>query len=364
MRKLGISIKGAHADGMSAFLSLRSLTLFLSCLLMIRASAAEWSQFKPLPDAEGFASPFAGVSHGALIVAGGANIPKDKWADVFTKVWHDSIFVLEQPEGEWKSGFKLARPLGYGISVSADDGVLCFGGSDATRHYAEGFRLTWRNEQIHSTPLPSLPKPCANACGALVGRRIYIAGGIETPTSTTALHTFWSLDLDAAEPRWQELPAWPGPGRMLAVAGAMEDAFYLFSGVSLTAGSDGKAQRSYLRDAYRYNRERGWEKLADLPRATVAAPSPASSIQGKLHIFSGDDGANVTFTPVINHPGFPRDTLIYDPKRDVWSTQEGLPFSRATVPAMEWRSQVIIPNGEARPRLRTPEVWALPLPKD
>ncbi len=222
---------------------------------------------------------------------------------------------------------------------------------------AEGFRLMWRGGSIDSTPLPSLPKPCANACGALVGRTIYIAGGIETPTSTTALHTFWSPDLDATEQRWREPPAWPGPGRMLAVAGAATDAFYLFSGVSLTAGPDGKAQRSYLRDAYRYTRSRGWETLADLPRAAVAAPSPASNIQGKLHIFSGDDGANVTFTPVIDHPGFPRNTLIHDPKHDAWSIQKGLPFSRATVPAVEWRSQIIIPNGEVRPRLRTPEVW-------
>lgn len=346
---------------MSAFLS--PLLFVLSGLLLLEASAAEWTQLKPLPDAEGFAAPFAGVSHGALIVAGGANIPKDKWADVFTKVWYDRVFVLEQPEGEWKSGLKMARPLGYGVSVSADDGVLCFGGSDATQHYSEGFRLTWKEGQITSTPLPSLPKACANACGALVGRTVYIAGGIETPASTTALATFWALDLDAAEPRWQELPTWPGPARMLAVAGALEDAFYLFSGVSLTAGPDGKALRSYLKDAFRFTKDRGWQKLADLPRATVAAPSPAASLSGKLHIFSGDDGANVNFTPVTAHPGFPRSTLIYDPKSDAWTTESGLPFSIATVPAVEWRSRIIIPNGEVRPRLRTPEVWSLPQPR-
>ena len=329
----------------------------------VHAADAAWAKLKPVPDAEGFAAPFAGVSHGALIVAGGANIPKDKWADVFTKVWHDNIFVLEQPDGEWKSGFKLPRSLGYGICVSADDSVLCFGGSDAIKHYSDGFRLRWKDGKVDITSLPSLPKPCANACGALVGRTIYIAGGIEAPASTTAMNTFWSLDLDAAEPLWKESPPWPGPSRMLAVAGSNKGAFYLFSGASLAPGTDGKPQRTFLRDAYRYTPEDGWKRIADLPRSAVAAPSPASEIGGQLLIFSGDDGANVTFTPVIDHPGFPRTTLAYDPATDAWITQEGLPFSIATVPALEWQSRIIIPNGEVRPRLRTAEVWSLPLPR-
>src|SRR5204862_492855 len=83
------------------------------------------------------------------------------------------------------------------------------------------------------SPLPPLPLPCANACGAVVGRTVYIAGGIETPTATEALHTFWALDLDAQKPIWRELDPWPGPARMLGVAGALDDSFYLFSGAAL-----------------------------------------------------------------------------------------------------------------------------------
>ncbi len=39
------------------------------------ALAQEWRPLSPLPDKEGFAAPFAGVSHGSLVVAGGANFP-------------------------------------------------------------------------------------------------------------------------------------------------------------------------------------------------------------------------------------------------------------------------------------------------
>jgi N-acetylneuraminic acid mutarotase len=88
------------------------------------AAPSPWEKLAPIPDAEGFAAPFAGVSGGALIVAGGANIIGDKWADGFEKKWYDSIFVLEKPEGRWKTGAKLPRPIGYGVSVTSDEGVV------------------------------------------------------------------------------------------------------------------------------------------------------------------------------------------------------------------------------------------------
>jgi len=73
---------------------------------------------------------------------------------------------------------------------------------------------------------------------------------------------------------------------------------------------------------------------------------------------SGDDGTKVDFQPVREHPGFPRDVLAYDATHDAWSRAGDVPFSRATVPVVRWLGRDVIPNGEARPRVRTPEVWA------
>jgi N-acetylneuraminic acid mutarotase len=320
-----------------------------------------WGQLPSLPDREGFASPFAGVCGGALVVAGGANIPGDKWAEPFVKKWYDAVFVLENPQAKWRIAGKLPRPLGYGVSITTDDGLICLGGSDATKHYADAFMLRWKDGKLTRKALPRLPRPCANACGALVRHTIYVAGGIEMPQATEALHTFWALDLDAQEPIWRELDPWPGPERMLAVAGRLEAAFYLFSGARLSAGQDGKPLREYLRDAYRYTPEEGWKKLADLPRAAVAAPSPAVTDSSRLLILTGDDGLNVSFQPVEKHPGFPRDALVYNSDTDEWKSVGPVPISRATVPAVVWRDQVVIPNGEVRPRVRTPEVWTLQL---
>jgi N-acetylneuraminate epimerase len=321
-----------------------------------------WSQLTPIPDAEGFAGTFAGVSGDALIVAGGANIVGDKWKEPFVKKWHASAFVLATPDGPWKSGLALPHPRGYGISITADDSVICIGGSDETGHSADVVRMRWADGALHFSDLPRLPKPCANACGALVGRTIYVAGGIETPTATQAMHTFWALDLDHLSAGWRELPAWPGPERMLAVAGSLDGSFYLFSGTSLSPDPEGKPLRTFLRDAYRFTPGKGWSRLADLPRAAVAAPSPAPAFGSRLLILTGDDGKNVFFQPVEKHPGFPRDALAYDASTDAWSVLDSVPFSRATVPVVRWMDQFVIPNGEARPRVRTPEVWSLRVP--
>ena len=70
------------------------------------------------------------------------------------------------------------------------------------------------------------------------------------------------------------------------------------------------------------------------------------------------NGARVEFTPVREHPGFPRDVLAYNAERDVWSGAGEVPFSRATVSTVQWRGLYVIPNGEVRPRVRTAEVWA------
>ena len=90
--------------------------------------------------------------------------------------------------------------------------------------------------------------------------------------------------------------------------------------MKLKPGPDGKPVREYLRDAWRYTPGQGWKRLADLPRAAAAAPSPAPLVAGsRLLVISGDDGKNVSFKPETAHPGFPRDVLAYDVQRDAWS---------------------------------------------
>jgi N-acetylneuraminate epimerase len=324
------------------------------------ASSAPWSALTPLPDAFGLAAPYAGVVAGELILAGGANFPDGApWAGG-KKVWHSEVYALAEPHSDWRVLGKLPQPAAYGVSITSGDGLICIGGSDENKHSAEVFKIQLDKSTGYAvTPLPSLPMPLANSCGALVGTVIYLAGGIAEPTATSALGKFYALDLQASPLHWQELPTWPGPARMLAVAGAQDGAFYLFSGAELSPDAAGKPVRRYLNDAYRYRPASGWKPLANLPRAAVAAASPAVVQGGSLLLISGDDGKFVNFQPKSEHPGFPRTTLRYDVHLDHWSEAPST-ISRATVPTVQWQGNTILPNGEVRPAVRTPEVLALP----
>ncbi len=340
---------------------MRTLAIFITgALAILSEMGAEWrwKKLPSLPNREGFAGAYAGVSGDMLLVAGGANFPDKKPWEGGKKVWYDTVFGLDQPEGQWTVAGKLPRPLGYGVSVTYHDGVVCVGGSDADRHYSDAFRLELRSGKLVTTALPPLPMTVANACGALVGDTLYIAGGQEKPDSKETLKKVFTLNLGAKELRWRAIGAWPGPGRMLAVAAAFNGAFWLMGGTDLVIGEGGKSERRYLKDAYRYDPGKGWKRIADLPHAVVAAPSPAPATAAGPVILGGDDGTQVGVTPERHH-GFSKRVLCYDQTTGRWTEDGELPAPRVTAPLVSWKGSWVIPSGEARPGVRSPEVWSV-----
>ena len=335
-------------------------TLLLVAAIFIGSGppAWKWERLPSLPDKEGFAGPFAGTSRGVLLVAGGANFPDKKPWEGGKKVWYDTIFALDRPDGEWRVAGKLARPLGYGVSVTHRDGVVCVGGSDSERHHADAFRLEWNAGKVVATPLPPLPRPVANACGAMVGDSLYIAGGQESPEATVTLRTVFRIDLAAEKPAWREIEPWPGEGRMLAVAASMDGMFWLAGGADLVVREGGKVARRYLKDAYRYDPGRGWKRFGDLPHSVVAASSPAPVDGSGFFLLGGDDGSEVGFSPPERHPGFRREILRFDRETETWAEAGVLPCPRVTVPLVRWNDAWVMPSGEVRPGVRSPEVWS------
>jgi N-acetylneuraminate epimerase len=331
----------------------------LSGAAEVSAGGLHWEKLPPLPNRGGLGSPYAGVSNGNLLVAGGANFPESPPWEGGKKVWYDTVYTLSKPQGDWKEVGKLMRPMGYGVSATAPAGVICAGGSDLQRHYRDVFLLQLAAGGLETKVLPALPRPMANGCGAISGNTLYVAGGLEEPNSTNALRTFWALDLSAAMPAWRELEPWPGPPRMLSVAAVQEGAFFLISGTSLSGDAEGKPVRRYLTDVYRYRPGEGWKQVADIPRPAVAAPSPAPVLEkAGILVLSGDDGTKLGFQPLQRHPGFARDILVYQMMTDKWTRLGEVPTTQVTVPAVAWRGRYVIPNGEIRPGVRTPEVWS------
>lgn len=326
--------------------------------VLVVAEDLKWSQLAPLPDREGFAGMYAGVSGDGLLAAGGANFPDKKPWEGGTKAWYDTVWRLDSPEAKWRAVGKLPSARGYGLSITIDDGVLCIGGADADKHHAECFVLSWHNDGLQTKPMPALPQPCANITGARLGDTIYVAGGLAEPTATSTMATFWVLDLKHVGDGWKSLPSWPGRPRMLAIGAASGGSFFIAGGADLHAGADGKPVRTYLTDGFRFTPGEGWTPIAALPAGCVAPPTPSPATADGFLVLGGDDGANVNFEPKTQHPGFLHTLLAYDVAKDVWSKRADLPFANVTNPATLWRGAIIVVSGEQRPGVRSPAMWS------
>jgi solute:Na+ symporter, SSS family len=336
-----------------------------------------WRIGKAIPDSDGFAGAYTGVSNNVLLVAGGANFPGDKrpWTNG-TKTWYDNIFALDKPDGSWKQVGKLPRPMGYGISLTWKNKLVCLGGGDASANYSDAFILIYNNGKIDTDPLPAMPTALINGAGVIINDVLYVMGGIRTPSDSTQSQ-LWSLDLQSpvAQRAWKVLPSLPGHSRMLAAAGGMDGAVYIFGGVQLVHSADDTVMhRQYLKDCWQYTATKGWQQLADLPYALAAAPSPAYQAgQSHLLLFGGDDGANASRVAELKdeHPGFRNEILAYNAITNVWSVMGTIPLDKkkdavtnphastyapVTTPLVVWNNDIVLAGGEARPAVRSNKV--------
>jgi N-acetylneuraminic acid mutarotase len=295
-----------------------------------------------------------------LVVAGGANFPDGKPWEGGVKRWYDTVYVLDTVDAEWRVVGKLPRALGYGVTFSTDEGMICVGGSDAEGHHAEVFLLRLGEQGLVTEFLPSLPRSCANFCGVKTGSVLTVLGGIETPDAVSAAAGGWRLDLRNLEAGWLPLEPWPGSGRMLAVAGTAGDEVYLVGGTALRANAEGVAERVLLKDGFAWHSERGWRQLPELLDFSVAAPTPLVVRDGGMLLVGGDDGRQMQVNPV-EHRGFPRVIQRYDLVEEKGEKVGTAPAGVVTTTSVEWNGLAVIPGGELRPGVRSTEVWGLEL---
>lgn len=316
-----------------------------------------WRTLPDVPDAEGYAGSYAGVHAGALLVAGGANFPEKPLWEGGPKRWTDRIFVLPEPGGAWLEPALLPKPMGYGASVSLPQGVLLLGGSNAGGALSDVLLLSWDGSQVSCVPWPSLPVTLTGHAAVVLGGRVYVAGGSQRAGEQDAEARLWALDPANLERGWLEMPAIPGRGRFLHQMAACGDALYVFGGIGLKPGENGRMQRDMLTEAWRFTENSGWEQLADMPYTVAAAPTPAPCSQGLIYLFGGDDATVTGFTP-RNHPGFHNQSLVYAIETGEWKNGGTIGAARAVLPCAEWRNMAVIVNGEQRPGKRSNQVWA------
>ena len=383
-----------------------TLGLTHSCTDSEKKSIA-WTEYPPLLPANGatiqhgLASPFAGISNNAVIVAGGSNFPDRPLAEGGAKCFRADIFVLIEKNGipEWLSGFRLEKPVAGGASVSLDAGLLCIGGSGYDGIYDDVVLLTWnkKSREVEIQHYPSLPFPMTNMGAALVENVVYVAGGL---TGDGASNKFLQLDLSKQKNLgfgWEILPDLPGEGRQLPVMVAQDTpdgpSIFLFSGLAIP---DKPAFPVIHTNGLRYDlKNQTWQILPDI----------RTESDGKMHLLyagcgvksgkneiicmgganydilfdalkreneaqtakqSGDQDAFQEYlewkqfylTQPVEWYGLNTDIVTYNTSTGSWKIIGNLAFPAFVCAAIvEWKNGWLLINGEIKPGIRTPKVY-------
>ncbi|MFZ5429678.1 MAG: sodium:solute symporter family transporter [Bacteroidota bacterium] len=372
------------------------LSLAFLTLPLIRANAGDrinqlhqrisgnLSETGVLPGTEGVAGAFAGLHNNMLIVAGGTAFPDGKpWEDG-TKHYSDIILVYARnSDGTLRledSRSALPVKLGEGASVSTPGGLVCVGGQTPEGLSDRVYQIGWQNGSVSITELPPLPVPVKSPAAATIGNLIYVIGG-ETAEGPSA--RFLVLNLTEPNSGWRSLPDFPLPVHGAMAAAQMDGEEVSLHVIGGRARMDGQKTTSFYPHVFRFRPSRGeWEKRQDI-RIVPGNPFPvaagAAVAIGASHVvlIGGDNGA--VFSQVekaisrlqngetdarqirdslwINHPGFNQKILIYNTVTDTWFDEgnwDGDPV--AVMPAVQWGGAVIVPGGEIRPGIRTPEI--------
>lgn len=351
-------------------MSLLLLSGLLSAVsLFAQQRKIDWSAPVRLP--QGLAGPLVGVDHGVVLIAGGCNFPDSMpWAGGKKKYYND-IYVLERHGWKLLSVGHLPAPTAYGASVSTPRGVVYIGGENENGLSANVFCL--RRDSVAGV-LPDLPVALTNAAAAFMGKTIYVAGG-ETVNGVS--DGLYALDLHAAGRHWERVATLPKP---------LSHAVFITAGQKLYLAGGRKKNPGGISDlsdaVYSYDPvARHWSVCHRLPYA-LSAGTGVLYDEHSLLLFGGDRGE--TFHQVeklivavdgtgdtvkkqelllqkarvqSSHPGFSEQILLYDMRRDEWTFAGSLPFpTPVTTTAVRWNNRIVIPGGEIRAGVRTPQI--------
>lgn len=309
----------------------------------------------------GLAGPFSGISNNTILVAGGSNFPFGAPWDGHPKIWHDSIYALEG--NKWiELDIKLPHRTAYGVSLSHKDTMVCIGGGNDETHHSDAYTITYKDGNAIINNLPSLSQKTSFMSGAILNDIIYIAGGIEKPDSVYALSFFQALDLNNITDGWKVLDQCPGDGRILSGCVAQGEKMYIYGGASLSENENGRPKRHYLNDAFCYDPiTSSWTQIASLPYPLAAAPTPAMTVnQTHFLIFGGDNSKGATYGSEETGLSFNRNILSYNLESDKWKILGETPkqfIASVTTNAVQNGSKYIVAAGEARPGIRTPQIY-------
>ena len=353
------------------------------------AARLEYDLIGQLPDTLGFAGSFSGLlgpDQDILLVGGGANFKPPVWESA--KQYHDKIYLgkpdLENGSVKWlEKTWKLPVSIGYGSSVTCNEGVICMGGHNEDQVFNTVYLLHLDNKQkLVTLELPGLPSPATQGGAAIVGNHIYYCGGQSGHDLKTAGNHLWRLDISSLSSwienneipypyEWELMPPLPGPTRavhtVISQHNGRNPALYVIGGRRIKDNYSGSEPYQILQDIWEFdpaNTDNSWSQKSAPPAPMMAGPGTS---YGQSHIFilGGTDGKLIYMADSLrdDHPGFPKKAWAYHTITDSWISLGEIPANQVTTTAIKYQDKILIPSGELRPRVRSNKIWSVGIPE-
>ncbi len=257
---------------------------------------------------------FAGDVGGALVVLGGES------ASGSAQVLPLAAGAASARWSEVPAPFARA----WGAVAQGTGELIAVGGLENGRVSAAVDRLQWTNGQLVRTELPALPVPLAGAGAALIGKKLYVVGGLRALDADQAENSLFVLDLSAATPAWKTLEPLPGPGRFLTAVTGQYDFLQIYGGRQVVKSPAGGRTYQATSEVWFYRAKpleastiRGW-----LPAAPVAVPLAATgavaSGQAHVYLIGGDETAEVATPFAVAADNQPRPLRLFHVLTDAW----------------------------------------------
>jgi N-acetylneuraminate epimerase len=352
-----------------------------------------WETLSEIPPATGdsvqygLAGALAGSLGDKIVVAGGSNFASKKPWLGGTKLNYNDIFVFTIDENKcmrWEQPeLKLPLKMAYSACVSTKHALYCLGGEDDTQPLKLALRIYFENNQLQIQRLPELAFAVSNAGAAIIGTKLYLAGGND---SVGATNHFQMLDLSDLENGWTVLPELLMKESHAMVAGQSdgnENCIYVLGGRNRTGETS-----TFISLIQKYSpKENRWTEASALrlegnEKFGLSAGTVVAFGDHQILLFGGDKGIiynrterfnnaiaaekdSVKREEIIaekiaslnNHPGFNTEIYCFDTQTGKLLQIGEIPgFSQVTTTAFWWNGKVIIPGGEIRPGVRTPLV--------
>lgn len=333
----------------------------------------------------GVAAPVTGISNNVLIAGGGADFPDAlPWLGG-KKKYYDEVFIYELNADtlvQEDKPFKLSSAVAYAANCSTKDAVIYAGGENENGISNKVFQLSWNNStgELTAARLPDLPVALTNAGMVVYNDQLIICGG-ETATETSA--KCFSLNLKDITGGWKELAQIPKPVSHMVMALQSvdgDDYIYLLGGrCKKKTGISDLYDDVYALDI----KKNKWEKKPCLPYALTAGTGIRLNDE-YIALLGGDTGETFHQSELLSaaiktekdtsrlaqlnkeriallntHPGFSRKILIYNSRTGICMEEGSLPFQTpVTTTALVWNKKILIPGGEIRAGVRTPDIWS------